>query len=80
MEYKTDNMSTNSTKTHSLTTHILMGTVYYKCNYCEKFYDEVWISKSRTTCCCRHCWGNNPIVARATLGKPFRPSINLFTQ
>ena len=29
-----------------------------------KFYDEVWISKSRTTCCCRHYWGNNPIVAR----------------
>ena len=55
--------------------HVIMNNTYYKCNYCKKFYDEVWINQSQTICCCRRCWGNNPMVARATLGKPFYPQI-----
>ena len=70
MEYTTEQVYNKQ-----ITTHVMMGNTYFKCNYCEKFYDEVWINKSQTLCCCRHCWGNNPIVARATLGKPFRPQL-----
>ena len=42
------------------------------CNYCEDFKKEVWANKKETISCCEHCWGNHPMVARATNGKPFR--------
>lgn len=42
-----------------------------RCNYCNAISKDVWISKNKSIACCRSCWGNHPIVARATLGKPF---------
>lgn len=42
-----------------------------KCNYCNNKSNDIWINKKSTIKCCRYCWGNHPIVARATLGRPF---------
>ena len=44
------------------------------CNYCEDFKKEVWTNKKETISCCEHCWGNHPMVARATNGKHFHPN------
>ena len=42
-----------------------------KCNYCNNKSNDIWINKKNTIKCCRYCWGNHPIVARATSGRPF---------
>ena len=44
------------------------------CNYCENFNKQVWTNKKETISCCKNCWGNHPMVARATNGKPFHPN------
>jgi len=41
------------------------------CNYCNNKVKDIWVNKTNTIMCCRYCWGNHPIVARATLGRPF---------
>lgn len=42
-----------------------------KCSYCTLEHQEVWVNKLHTIMCCRYCWDNHPIVARATLGMSF---------
>lgn len=41
------------------------------CNYCNNKVKDIWVNKTNTIMCCRYCWGNHPIVARATLGMSF---------
>ena len=45
------------------------------CTFCCKKSNELWIHPNKKISCCKTCWGCNPIVARATLGKPFIPTM-----
>ena len=54
----------NSVRNNKTNTNIV-------CNYCNNKSKDIWVNKKNTIKCCRYCWGNHPIVARATLGRPF---------
>lgn len=50
---------------------VVKTKTFITCNYCNNKSKDVWVNKKNTIMCCRYCWGNHPIVARATLGLPF---------
>lgn len=49
----------------------------FNCTYCHINVDDIWTNKSKTILCCRSCWGNDPIVARAMNGIKFRSNKQL---
>ena len=41
----------------------------FKCSFCKINSDDVWTTNNNSILCCKSCWGNNPIIARAMNGK-----------
>jgi hypothetical protein len=65
-------LKNNSRKTTTVViTNIVKG---YNCTFCINISDEVWSDINNNISCCRCCWNNNPIVARAIMGKSFIPN------
>ena len=44
----------------------------FKCTFCNTKCNKIWTNKKETISCCIYCWGNNPLVARATEGNKFK--------
>ena len=68
-------MNTSSKKRLSINTKRKLFT----CSYCSNTFNEIWVNRTQTIYCCNFCWGNNPIVARATNGRIFKSNIKRHT-